>query len=220
MVSSLSPPGRSLLDYSLVTCFSLILLLLGILIFDPFNETSIDSTSRSHPSSLVAWDNAAAGDGSNTILDHQQEIDAAAVTSNSELIEVEKQIHDAKAILSEKQDEVEKIVDKVEDEIKDDTSGKVVDGNNNKVETAEEKQHEEEIKEKVIEAVVEKELGLDNWCANCKFRGMPFTCANRVDWVMNKYKITYDVAKESTMEYCTKGGGQARRMLLRRDKSL
>lgn len=216
--SSSSPPGRSLLDYSLVACFGLILLLLGILIFDPFNETSIDSsTSRSNPSSLTAWDNAA-GVGSNTIIDHQQDIDAAAVTSNSELIEVEKQIHDAKVILSEKQDEVEKIVDKVEDEIKEDESGKDNNNNNNnKVETAEEKQHEEEVKEKVIEAVVEKELGLDNWCGTCKYGGMSFTCAARVDWMMNKYKISYDVAKESTMEYCTTGGGQARRRLLRLD---
>lgn len=209
MVSSSTPPGRSLLDYSLVACFGLILLLLGILIFDPSEQTSVNS--RSGPLSLTAWGNP---DGTNTKIDHQQ-IDAAAAVSKLELDKVEKQIHDAKAILSEKRDEVKKVVDKVENEIKDEKS---TDGNNNnKPETISEKekqQHEEGMKEKVIETVVEKELGLDKWCGQCKYASMPFTCAARVEWMMNRYKITMDEAKESTMEYC--GGGQSGRRLFGR----
>lgn len=198
--SSSSPvaAGRSLLDYSLITCFGLILLLLGILLFDPFNQTSIVDSNNGSRS--TAWD---------VIIDHQQEIDNAAATTKSELAEVEKQIHDAKVILSEKQEEVEKIVDKVEDEIEDEKSTIDNERNGNNVDktttTEEDTQHEEEVKVKVIEAVVEKELGLDKWCATCKFRGMAFTCAARVEWMMNKYKITEDEAKESTMEYCVVG---------------
>jgi hypothetical protein len=197
--SSSSPvaAGRSLLDYSLITCFGLILLLLGILLFDPFNQTSIVDSSNGSRS--TAWD---------VIIDHQQEIDNAAATTKSELAEVEKQIHDAKVILSEKQEEVEKIVDKVEDEIEDEKL--TIDNGDGKnigktTTTEEDTQHEEEVKVKVIEAVVEKELGLDKWCATCKYRGMAFTCAERVEWMMNKYKITEDEAKESTMEYCVVG---------------
>lgn len=204
MVSS-TPPNRSLLDYSLVACFGLIILLLGILLFNPFDQTSVESSST--PSSLIAWDNEV---NTNTVIDHQHEIDSAAATSKSEIDEVEKQIHDAKAILSEKQLEVEKIVDKVEDEIEKTDSAK-----NNEVETTtttteEDKRHDEEVKEKVIEAVVEKELGLDKWCGQCKYANMPFTCATRVEWMMKRYKITEDEAKESTMEYC---GGKSRRIL-------
>jgi hypothetical protein len=210
MVSSRTPLGRSLLDYSLVACFGLILLLLGILLFDPSEQTSVDS--KSSPSSLLAWDNNTDGTTNNKI-DHQHEIDAAAAVSKSELDEVEKRIHDAQAILSEKQDEVEKIVEKVENEIKDEKS---TDSNSSNkpagtISEKEKQQREEEMKEKVIEAVVEKELGLDKWCGQCKYASMPFTCQARVKWMMNKYKITEDEAKESTMEYC--GGGQPGRRL-------
>lgn len=57
-------------------------------------------------------------------------------------------------------------------------------------------------KEKVVEAIVEKELNLDRWCGGCRYGSMNFTCAKRVDWLVSAYGMSQDQAKESTMNKC------------------
>ena len=120
---------------------------------------------------------------------------------DSELLEVQAQIEEAKKLLAEKQAEVEKIVNKVEDEIKEEKAEEAGE-TTVKEETPEEKKEEEELKEKIVEAVVEKELNLNKWCGGCQYGQMPFTCAKRVSWMMEAYGLNEDLAKEATMNKC------------------
>ena len=121
---------------------------------------------------------------------------------DSELLEVQAQIEEAKKLLAEKQAEVEKIVNKVEDEIKEEKAEGAGGETTVKEETPEEKKEEEELKEKIVEAVVEKELNLNKWCGGCQYGQMPFTCAKRVSWMMEAYGLNEDLAKEATMAKC------------------
>lgn len=172
------PPGRSTLDYSLIACFTLIVLL-AILLLDAFEYITVPGASlaRGKISSM-----------------------SAAATTKGELAEVEKQIEEAKVLLAEKHDEVEKLVTKVEAEIKKEETPA---GEPAKVETPAEQKVEEEKKEQVIAAVVEKELGIDNFCGSCQYGQMNFNCAKRVSWMMDSYGITEDMAKESTLSRCS-----------------
>ena len=127
----------------------------------------------------------------------------AGKVEDSELLEVQAQIEEAKKLLAEKQAEVEKIVNKVEDEIKEEEKAEGGgEATTVKEETPEEKKEEEEIKEKIVEAVVEKELNLNRWCGGCQYGQMAFTCAKRVSWMMEAYGLTEDLAKEATMSKC------------------
>mmetsp|Transcript_24164 Transcript_24164/g.52118 ORF Transcript_24164/g.52118 Transcript_24164/m.52118 type:complete len:195 (-) Transcript_24164:339-923(-) len=182
-----APPGRSILDYSLVACFTLIVLL-AILVLDAFEYITVPGASqaRGKLSSM-----------------------SAAATTNEELAEVQKQIDEAKALLKEKHDEVDKLVTKVEAEIKKEETpvGATV-----KIETPAEQKVAEEKKEQVIAAIVEKELGIESFCSNCQYGAMGFTCGKRVSWMMDSYGITEDMAKESALNKChyrrLRGGGR------------
>ena len=63
---------------------------------------------------------------------------------------------------------------------------------------------EEKKEEDVIEAVIEKELGIDQFCGDCQFGGMKFTCDTRVSWMVKTYGITEDAAKMSALQFCHK----------------
>ena len=96
---------------------------------------------------------------------------------------MQKKVDDAKKLLAEKTGKVEKLViEKVEEEKKERAEAA---GSPAKEETPEEKKEEETKVEKVIEAVVQKELGLDRFCGGCKYGAMPFSCQKRVDWMMD-----------------------------------
>jgi len=172
------PPGRSTLDYSLIACFTLIVLL-AILLLDAFEYITVPGASqaRGKLSSM-----------------------SAAATTKGELAEVERQIDEAKVLLAEKHDEIEKLVTKVEAEIKKEETPA---GEPAKVETPAEQKAEEEKKEQVIAAVVEKELGIDNFCGHCQYGNMNFNCDKRVSWMMDSYGITEDMAKESALSRCS-----------------
>ena len=72
------------------------------------------------------------------------------------------------------------------------------------IDDATEKKEEEEKKEEIVEAMVEKELGLENWCGECKWANMGFNCDKRVSWMMDTYHITEVAAKEANIEQCVK----------------
>mmetsp|Transcript_31902 Transcript_31902/g.52030 ORF Transcript_31902/g.52030 Transcript_31902/m.52030 type:complete len:198 (-) Transcript_31902:55-648(-) len=175
-------PGRSILDYSLIACFTLVILL-ALLVLDAFEYISVPG-----------------GKGANGNI--HTGIEAAtgmSIMSKDELLELQKQIEDAKVVLQEKHDEVEKIVNKVEEEIKVEETPA---GEPPKVETAAEKKEEEVKKEEIVEAIVEKELGIDKFCGSCQYKAMNFNCAKRVSWMIESYGITEDLAKESVLNSC------------------
>mmetsp|Transcript_4026 Transcript_4026/g.6644 ORF Transcript_4026/g.6644 Transcript_4026/m.6644 type:complete len:145 (+) Transcript_4026:182-616(+) len=129
---------------------------------------------------------------------------SVAASSEEATFKIQKQIEEAKAILKEKHDEVEKLVEKVEDKIVEEEKKEAVASGEPapKEETAEEKKEEEAKKEAVVKAVVEQELGLDKFCPGCQYKKMPFTCQTRVEWMMSSYSITEQAAKESVIEGC------------------
>lgn len=174
--------GRSILDYSLVACFTLIVLL-GILVLDAFEYITIPGGPRS-----------ARAVGGALATDSGVDAGTGAPETNEELAEVQKQIEEAKKTLAAKQAEVAKLVDKVEDEIKKEEPAKV--------ETAEEKENEEQKKKDVVEAVVKKELSIDRFCGGCRYGGMNFTCAKRMQWMMTAYGLNEDQAKEALLSKC------------------
>eukprot|EP00580_Thalassiosira_gravida_P002988 CAMPEP_0201607556 /NCGR_PEP_ID=MMETSP0492-20130828/6621_1 /ASSEMBLY_ACC=CAM_ASM_000837 /TAXON_ID=420259 /ORGANISM="Thalassiosira gravida, Strain GMp14c1" /LENGTH=207 /DNA_ID=CAMNT_0048072163 /DNA_START=122 /DNA_END=745 /DNA_ORIENTATION=+ len=182
--------GRSILDYSLVACLTLILLMI-ILLLDAFEYVSVPGKDH-----VKAGFNAAKSMGSSIV--------GGGDETNAELLELQKQIEDAKAILKEKHDEVEKLVEKVEDEIVEEEKKEALASGAPapKVETVQEKKEEEAKKEAVVKAVVEHELGLDKFCPDCQWKNMPFTCQKRVDWMMGTYSITEEAAKESVIQGC------------------
>jgi hypothetical protein len=52
-----------------------------------------------------------------------------------------------------------------------------------------------------VEALVEKELGINMWCGTCMWKDY-CTCDKRKDWLMDRYKITEVVAKEASKKFC------------------
>jgi hypothetical protein len=140
----------------------------------------------------------------------------SSYATKHEDIETNLEINNAKSILAEKQAEVETVVKHMDD-------SKVVAG----VATSpEEKKIVDEIKEVVIvkestdtldqvkeeelivEAVVEKELGIDQWCGTCIWKDI-FKCDHRLIWLMNTYTETEVVIKESLIKdgHCTRKEG-------------
>jgi len=160
-------PGRSILDYSLVACFTLVILL-GILVLDAFEYISVPRPSL--PSKAEG-----------------------APVDNAELLQIQKEIEEAKKTLEAKKAEVTELVDKVENEIHKDEPVP---------ETAAEKQEEAEKKAAVVKAVVEDELDISRFCGGCMYGAMNFNCQTRVDWMMDSYGITEDMAKQSVIHKC------------------
>ena len=220
---SSSPPsnisgGRSLLDYSIVGCFILIIGLVVVLL-DTYEYVNVGLHLR--------VGGAGARDNNDTASSTSKQLNARkegalmeAMTSSyakhEDIDETNLEINNAKSILAEKQAEVETIVKHMDD-------SKVVAG---VVTSPEEKKIVDEIKEVVIvkestdtldqvkeeelivEAVVEKELGIDQWCGTCIWKDI-FKCDHRLIWLMNTYTETEVVIKESLIKdgHCTRKEG-------------
>lgn len=188
-----SAPQRSLLDYSLVACFTLIVLM-AILVLDAFEYITVPG-AKSARGKLSALSGGMSSDEASKI--------SASMTS-AELEEAQKQINEAKALLESKTADVEKIVEKVEEEIKEEKVAEAAAAGvaAPAVPTPEEKKEEEVKKVAVVKAVVEEELSIDTFCGGCRYGQMGFTCATRVDWMMTAYGLTEDMAKESACSKC------------------
>jgi hypothetical protein len=74
--------------------------------------------------------------------------------------------------------------------------------------TKDEETKQVEENEEIIEAILEEELGIKNFCDECKWQQTNFSCLERVSFLMSRYHLTEVVAKESTLKDCTKGGRQ------------
>ncbi|EJK44227.1 hypothetical protein THAOC_37251 [Thalassiosira oceanica] len=96
ILTFLRPNQRSLLDYSLIICGGIILLLI-ILVMKGESLGSISASANNRLSGL-------SGSG-------QIEV------SSAELLEVEEELREAKKVLEEKKAEVSKVVEKVEKEV-------------------------------------------------------------------------------------------------------
>jgi len=185
--------GRTLLDYSLIACFTLVVLL-AILVLDAFEYIHIPGKEG-----VKVGINGGIG-AAKSMMDNQ---------SNEELAALQKEIDDAKARLEAKKKEVEKIVNKVEDEIKEEekkeeaAAAAVEDpAPEPATMTPEEKRAEQEKKDAVVKAVVGEQLGIDRFCGGCQYGGMGFSCAKRVSWMMDSYGLSEEVAIESVLHKC------------------
>jgi hypothetical protein len=195
-----SPPGHSILDYSIAGCFALIFLLV-ILLLDAYEYVTVPGVSSLRGggrSGTVGPDMSARENGA------AMEAMTASATKE-DLEEAKREIADAKAIIAKMHAEVETIVGKVEDQAKEEATEAAKDGENPAavVETPEEKMKEIVKKEDIVETVLEKELGIDKWCGTCIWNNA-FACDKRKSWLMEKYGITEVEAKEACAEFCIK----------------
>ena len=60
--------------------------------------------------------------------------------------------------------------------------------------------------EKIIQPLLEQELGLDKFCDLCKWKSTQYTCAKRVSFLEEKYHLSEAEAKKAVLEDCTKAG--------------
>lgn len=166
---------RSSLDYSIVACFTLILLLF-ILVLDAYEYINVPGASHAR----------------NQLHTGVEAVTGMELMSKKEMAQLKLDIEQAKLVVHDKKEEVEAIVEKVEKmehELKPETAPV----------TVEERAEEKEKEEAIVEKTVEHELGLDKWCGSCKWKDMPFNCNARVDFLMEKYHIDELEAKEATL---------------------
>lgn len=169
---------RSALDYSIVACFTLILLLF-ILLLDAYEYVTVPGASHAR----------------NQLHQGVESLTGMELMSKEEIAQLKLDLEQAKMVVHDKQEEVKEIVEKVEKmehEMKPETAPVTVE------EQAEEKKKEEAI----IEKTVEHELGLDKWCGGCKWKSMPFNCDARVAFLIDKYHIDELEAKEASLVDC------------------
>ena len=163
---------RSALDYSIVACFTLILLLF-ILLLDAYEYVTVPGAKHAR----------------NQLHQGVESLTGMELTSKAEIAQLKKELEEAKLVVHDKKEEVEQIVEKVEKmehEMKPETAPVTVE------EQAEEKKKEEAI----VEKIVEKELGLDRFCGGCKWRGTQYTCDARVAYLIDNYHISKIEAME------------------------
>lgn len=122
--------------------------------------------------------------------------------TKAEYEEMRREVEEAKEVVRKKHDEVEEIVEKVQELEKEDKPA-TQDAPPAVPVTAQEKAVEEEKREEIVEAIVEKELGLENWCGSCKWQSMSFTCDQRVSYMIQQYQIPEVAAKEANIEHCS-----------------
>ena len=179
---------RSTLDYSIVACFTLILLLF-ILLLDAYEYVAVPGASHAR----------------NQLHQGLEDITGMKMMTKQELAQLKLDVEQAKSVVHDKKEEVEEIVEKVElmeHELKPDT-----------VPVTEEEQEEEKEKEQeIVQKTVEKELGIDKWCGSCKWKDTGFSCDRRVSWLMERYHIEELEAKEASLNQ----GCHTRRNLRRR----
>ena len=181
-----SPPGHSILDYSIVGCFALIFLLVILLLEGGGRSGTVghDGSAREHGAAMEAM---------------------TASATKEDLKEAKREIADAKAKIAKMHVEVERIVGKVEDHVKEEAIKAAKNGENpsSVVKTPKEKMQEMVKKEEIVETVLEKELGIDKWCGTCIWNNA-FACDHRKSWLMERYGITEVEAKESCAKFCIK----------------
>jgi hypothetical protein len=75
----------------------------------------------------------------------------------------------------------------------------------------------EEEKEEVIEEIVEKELGIDEFCPECIWLETSlYTCEARLKWIKRHYKTEDDAGKKILLDQgCRKKSSDGGRRLLR-----
>lgn len=198
-----SSSGYSCLDYSIVGCAAIILLLI-IVLLDAYEYVSVPGAS------VLRGSGGGLGKaiGSDVVVSAREQGAAmeamTASATKEDLEEAKREIDEAKATLAKLHAEVAKIVDKAEVELKEE---KVVEAAKNGespiIKTPEEKKKEEVKKEEIVETIVDKELGIDKWCGTCIWNNF-VSCDRRKDWLMITYKITEEVAKESCAQWCIK----------------
>ena len=196
-----SPHGHSILDYSIVGCFALIFLLV-ILLLDAYEYVTVPGVSSLRGGGrggTVGSDVAAM-----SAREHGAAMEAMTASATKEdLDEAKREIAAAKAVIDKMHAEVETVVGKVEDHIKEEAAEAAKNGENPTaiVETPKEKMQEIVKKEEIVETIVEKELGIDKWCGTCIWKNN-FTCDKRKSWLMERYGITEVEAKEACAEFC------------------
>ena len=179
---------RSTLDYSIVACFTLILLLF-ILLLDAYEYVAVPGASHAR----------------NQLHQGLEDITGMKMMTKQELAQLKLDVEQAKSVVHDKKEEVEEIVEKVElmeHELKPETVPV----------TKEEQDEEKEKEQEIVQKTVEKELGIDKWCGSCKWKDMGFSCDRRVSWLMERYHIEELEAKEASLNQ----GCHTRRNLRRR----
>ena len=176
---------RSTLDYSIVACFTLILLLF-ILLLDAYEYVAVPGASHAR----------------NQLHQGLEDLTGMEIMTKQELAQLKLEVEKAKSVVHDKKQEVEEIVEKVElmeHELKPETVPI----------TVEEQKEEKEKEEAIVEKTVEHELGIDKWCGSCKWKNMGFSCDKRVSWLIERYHIEELEAKEASLDQ----GCQTRRNL-------
>mmetsp|Transcript_11852 Transcript_11852/g.19557 ORF Transcript_11852/g.19557 Transcript_11852/m.19557 type:complete len:195 (+) Transcript_11852:186-770(+) len=176
---------RSTLDYSIVACFTLILLLF-ILLLDAYEYVAVPGASHAR----------------NQLHQGLEDLTGMEIMTKQELAQLKLEVEQAKSVVHDKKQEVEEIVEKVElmeHELKPETVPI----------TVEEQKEEKEKEEAIVEKTVEHELGIDKWCGSCKWKNMGFSCDKRVSWLIERYHIEELEAKEASLDQ----GCQTRRNL-------
>ncbi|KAL3822434.1 hypothetical protein ACHAXA_007441 [Cyclostephanos tholiformis] len=195
--------GHSFLDYSIVGCGALILLLV-ILLLDAYEYVTVPGASMLRGGGLGKTV------GSDIVMSARDQgaameaMDASA--TKEDLDKAKRDVDAAKATLAKVHAEIEEIVSKTEDNMKEEKTTKAEKNGENPtkvIETPEEIKKEEAKKEEIVEAIVEKELGIDKWCGTCIWNNYT-TCDNRKNWLMSRYGISEAVAKEGVAEFCIK----------------
>ena len=222
--SSSSPPsnisgGRSLLDYSIVGCFILIIGLVVVLL-DTYEYVNVGLHLRGGGAG-ARDDNDTASSPSKQLNAREEGALMEAMTSSystkhEDIEETNREISNAKSILAEKQAEVETVVNHMDDSkvvagvVASPEVKKIVDEIKEVVIVKESTDTLDQVKEEelIVEAVVEKELGIDQWCGTCIWKDI-FKCDHRLIWLMNTYTETEVVIKESLIKdgHCTRKEG-------------
>jgi hypothetical protein len=186
-----------------VGCFVLIFLLV-LLLLDAYEYVTVPGAS-----SLRAGGRGRTIDSNVVVSAREQGAIMEAMTasaSKEDLEEAKRDIDAAKDILAKTRAEVEIVVGKVDDHLKEVKTAEAAKSDEKPVtvvETPKEAMQKEVKKEELVEAMVEKELGIDKWCGTCIWNNFA-KCDRRKEWLMAKYKITEVVAKEGLKEFCFK----------------
>lgn len=196
-------PQRSVIDFPICVSTSFLLFLI-IILFDAYEYITVPGANHARKHIRTGVQKVHTSVNSMAALVQQM--------TKEEKQEMEWEVEEAEELVRKKHDEVEEIVERVE-EMEKEVHNKKPDADNSTTEekeTDEEKAVEEEKKEEIVEAIMEKELGLENWCGGCKWLNMGFNCDKRVSYMMEQYGISEVAAKEANIEHCSNKG---RRML-------
>jgi hypothetical protein len=131
---------------------------------------------------------------------------------------IEKEIAKAELLIEQKRQELEKLsvaeVEAVADEEGVDDTKLKADAELITIGDSKAEETIQQDKEEVIEEIVEKELGIDEFCPECIWlETSPHRCDKRLKWLMAHYNLEEDAGKESLLEQgCRKKSGGRRRL--------